>query len=313
MKKKLIIIMLVILAALLCACGAKEKTVSEVLVDIQNQDGYYERFGIEIISSDVIKRQTNKDDKTDLIWVSTAGEGKDFRYFAEYQLTYVLYNEGWILEEFDEIDSRYEAKEEPIIEEVEIELSEKYENCTLLSTEKESPNDYEYLFLGELEISEVLYAQYELNVSAHFSLNDGWHFSLTETEKELFWDLNGVWTYSDEDIEITAVVSDFQEGDYYEHRSGNEYVLTLEYICKTKNATLQSGGTMEYYLQDDFGWDSDPYYLVELYDSYEPFGGFVSIDVAGVATKNFRNTNGTGLFFYVNDGEESYYQYLTRG
>lgn len=74
--------------------------ISDVLLDV----GKFSEFtaqNIGIIDLDVIKRQTNMSDKEDIIYVHVEGENADFSVVRNYRLLYILYNEGWMLEEVE--------------------------------------------------------------------------------------------------------------------------------------------------------------------------------------------------------------------
>lgn len=99
------ITMAILIVCLICglsACGSKtsEKTDKQISNDIQQQDEYFNTYGLEIDSFSVSKRQTNVDEKNDFVWCEITASNDTFSYLAEYELTYVLYNDGWLLEEY---------------------------------------------------------------------------------------------------------------------------------------------------------------------------------------------------------------------
>lgn len=309
-KKGIVCILLVIIALSLCSCskGSHAKSESEILKDISTQDHYFSDYEIKISSSNITKRQTNEDSKTDYIWISIVGEAEDFTYFADYELTYVLYNDGWLLEYFDEVDSSYEAKIKPDIKTIESTIPATYTDCTLISEKQSSANSYSYLYLGYSEISNVLLAQYDLTVNAYFAPNRGWTTSLSEEEGALHWNLNGNWEYHSEDINISAAVSAFEEDP-----DGEEHVLKIEYTCKTDNGTISSNGVIEYYLQDDSRRKSIDYYLGNKYvDWSNDPKVYIDISATPVKMDGYGGATGNGLLFQVWDGKDWYYQFLTK-
>ena len=107
MKRKNIIVVISIMILAVClmcglaACDStpKEKTEDQVSADIQAQDNYFSDYNLKVRSFSISKRQTNADDKNDFVWCQITAANDDFSYTAEYRVAYVLYNEGWILED----------------------------------------------------------------------------------------------------------------------------------------------------------------------------------------------------------------------
>ncbi len=117
MFRKTICILLAVLFCLGAAAGCsgnKKKgnqgvSLSTLKKDVVNS-AYWQAYGVELVSCDVIKRQTNPEDKTDYVFTEVVGESDEYRVTAYYKLTYVLYNEGWLLEELIP-----DPKKEPVV------------------------------------------------------------------------------------------------------------------------------------------------------------------------------------------------------
>lgn len=77
----------------------------QILADVQAKDSYYSTYSLNIDSFSITKRQTNADDKNDFVWCAVAASNSVFSYSAEYKVTYVLYNDGWLLEECNQSNS----------------------------------------------------------------------------------------------------------------------------------------------------------------------------------------------------------------
>lgn len=79
----------------------KDKTVQkeDIISDMQIRVDYLSSLGFQITNFEIIKRQTNLDDKEDVIYVHFDAQNNDFSIARNYQLQYILYNEGWLLEE----------------------------------------------------------------------------------------------------------------------------------------------------------------------------------------------------------------------
>lgn len=100
MKKIGMAILLCSLCVLvLTSCGASTKSEKQILEDLQAEDFMLYHYKWDDVDMEIIKRQTNEDDKEDFVWCSVKAETDDFTYENEYELKYVLYNDGWLLEE----------------------------------------------------------------------------------------------------------------------------------------------------------------------------------------------------------------------
>ena len=93
------------------------KSEADIRVDIQKEDRCFSDYSLKIKSSTITKRQTNQDDKTDYVWVELTAENDAFTYQAEYELMYVLYNDGWLLEKFKNTASDIIPLSYPTLEE----------------------------------------------------------------------------------------------------------------------------------------------------------------------------------------------------
>ncbi len=78
----------------------KDKPVDEKVIQADAEAQVEkEGFQVETKEFEVIKRQTNMDDKEDLVYVYLYGENEDIAVSRCYKFTYILYNDGWLLEE----------------------------------------------------------------------------------------------------------------------------------------------------------------------------------------------------------------------
>lgn len=78
----------------------KDKPVDEKVIQA-DAEALVEKEGFQVETKEfeVIKRQTNMDDKEDLVYVYLYGENEDIAVSRCYKFTYILYNDGWLLEE----------------------------------------------------------------------------------------------------------------------------------------------------------------------------------------------------------------------
>lgn len=82
---------------MLSACSGGSKSEKDIAKDIVEQNSYFRTYDLKLDDYTVSKRQTNKNEKIDYVWISISGSNDDFEYIAEYELLYILYNDGWML------------------------------------------------------------------------------------------------------------------------------------------------------------------------------------------------------------------------
>lgn len=107
MKRRTLILgaLMLLCAILLAGCGGPAiKTEDEILTDIQD-GGYMNQMAvsndpIETISSmEILKRQTNREDKTDIVYVTAQADTEKVHFVRSMKLIYNLYDDkGWVLD-----------------------------------------------------------------------------------------------------------------------------------------------------------------------------------------------------------------------
>ena len=111
--KRLVSIILVMCtlasSVLLFGCGSTKrgKTEKEIMKDVAETDSFFIEFNLSPKKISITKRQTNVEDKTDYIWATIEAENDEFVYHADFEMTYILYNEGWMLETLEQTDEGY--------------------------------------------------------------------------------------------------------------------------------------------------------------------------------------------------------------
>ena len=98
MRKGNLILLLGMLMVLLAGCGAKEKTESEIMEDLQNHPNFYSGQDVIIEELKIEKRQTDKENKTDKVYTTVIASNDEVECHLGYYLEYELYNEGWFLD-----------------------------------------------------------------------------------------------------------------------------------------------------------------------------------------------------------------------
>lgn len=92
-------LLLFITTILLCALSGCSPTPSET--DIKNDIENYEQFtnlDVEMTSFEIVKRLTDRKEKTDKVFVSITGNNDHYSIRRNYLMTYIKYNDGWQLE-----------------------------------------------------------------------------------------------------------------------------------------------------------------------------------------------------------------------
>lgn len=99
--------LLALCVLLLCSCGCGTKSEKQILADIE-QKGVMDAIivsdmPVEKISSlKVLKRQTNKESKSDFVYVTVKAETEAARFVRSMKLTYNYYDDqGWVLDEYE--------------------------------------------------------------------------------------------------------------------------------------------------------------------------------------------------------------------
>ncbi len=116
-RKSIVLFLLICCALLLCGCASEEvKTEEEILADMQERKLPEECEGAAISGIEILKRQTNQEDKQDIVYVTIQAETETAKLVRSYELEYNLYDEGWILdgaERYDEGENSTTALSEP--------------------------------------------------------------------------------------------------------------------------------------------------------------------------------------------------------
>ena len=195
----------------LTSCSTSSvKSEADILSDIQGQDNWYHDFGLTIEATDITKRQTNKDDKTDYIWVDVSAFNDDFSYTGSYELTYILYNDGWMLEDFEQRSRAFDVKKICDQEIADIALEENYDSFLLENESSVIDNTMNFTYVADSVISEYLSQQYNVSVVCSYSPLYSW--KVDQVSEELLgenWDFNGSYVYKDEETAINIEIFDF--------------------------------------------------------------------------------------------------------
>lgn len=100
-------VLLTLCALLLCSCGRGAKSEKQIKADILEK-GVMDVMAVsdvpieEISSLKILKRQTNKELKTDYVYVTVEADTETAHFVRSMKLTYNYYDDkGWVLDEYD--------------------------------------------------------------------------------------------------------------------------------------------------------------------------------------------------------------------
>ena len=214
-KKIMGIVTFVIVLSLLIlsGCGKKNngKSESEILSDIQTQDYMISDYNLNVDSSSITKRQTNPEQKTDYVWVSLTASNEEFSYSAEYYLEYILYNDGWHLENIEETNISYLAKNPESVtnQQAEAFISDLgYDNWSFVSREEDTN---QVTLTYSTSVSEYYRTnEYLIAIQYTFTPWNSWdNVSYDTTQTNVTWDIIGEWRYRDDTRDFYIRITDY--------------------------------------------------------------------------------------------------------
>ncbi len=233
--------LLLIMLCSLTACGNSAKSEKEIAIEVSAADSIFLEHDLELTSYNIEKRQTNTEDKNDLVWLSITGNNGVFEYTADYQAVYVLYNDGWLLERCTMLDSEYLAISAFDKSAFEESLASEYVSTQFISA-SEDKNSYTATYVVVEETEYELYT-YELTCSFTFQPATSW--------KEI-----------DRTTELISKEVDFEKaGQYYIDKG--EYSWAISYLealeIQTANSQKLLNIAYEYHIIEmymDLGYSS---------------------------------------------------------
>ncbi|MCD7789925.1 MAG: hypothetical protein LUH55_05115 [Bacteroides thetaiotaomicron] len=240
-----IIFLLVIIGSvlLLSGCGSTVASEKQIRTDLEDNDVFYKythSLQLQISSISISKRQTDKSNKTDTIWIEVDAESDAVSSVMYYTMTYGLYNDGWLLDTV-EVDKTDEWSYYPLTgvegEELRYYIGEDAEiisNEVDLETGTQEVSTYEVVSYTYCDI--YYRKMYSFIFGGDYYNLGTWRLLETKdigTSEE--WDIDGTWKYvvnnETTTLDITVIIQGFDpqgiayiDGDSaYEFAVGGSY------------------------------------------------------------------------------------------
>lgn len=222
MKLKKVTLILAVLCLLLfitgCADNAKsEKEICEEIEQFFLND--YSNYTFNDVTVSIDQRQTNADDKTDFVWASVYAKNDDLEFVGSYTATYVLYNDGWVLESCHLEDSDYVLLRPTVTEDqaknaARDEFPATYDSLTCLT--RYTNLDYnEDLFYFEGRYSDG-YLTTADTIEVEYFYNSGtnkWALAhVYRISSSKIWDVLGKWEYNSGNDSMWLYVHEIGDG-----------------------------------------------------------------------------------------------------
>ena len=242
-------VLLVLCMVSLSGCSSKVIKENKVFDDIKKSDTYCSTFDFVYDSMEVVKRMTDEEEKTDNVWVNFTCHNDDFEYTVECIVNYVLYNEGWIFEGYEVLNSNYTALIKPTVETV---LTDFPELESVVEWEDDSFDLNTCMFSGYRHetVSEFFTWDYAHSIMYEFTPEEGWVGGFYHNERMENWNWDaflGKWETEPWDSEgkiqnilnITKINSNEIEFEYeishpYHNGSGNS-TFKMEHVDSEDN------------------------------------------------------------------------------
>lgn len=99
-KYLLYCVMPLVLILLTAGCSTPIKSEQDIIADLQTSELFISGT-VEICNYEIIKRQTSIDDKEDIVYLTVYTNEPELACELSYIMQYILYNDGWILENIE--------------------------------------------------------------------------------------------------------------------------------------------------------------------------------------------------------------------
>ncbi|MBQ2661760.1 MAG: hypothetical protein IJF80_03800 [Clostridia bacterium] len=184
--KKVSMCLLLLFVILFSACSGTKavKEDSEVAEDVMNYVALYHECDFSLDSYSIQKRQTNPENKTDYVWIEIVATNEECNYVANYEVEYVLYNEGWLIETCQLLNNEVDAYQPPeeLFEQIMVEQSiGAFQMANGLDYYGDNRYIAEFVEVDS-NYNEYLSMTYITSVEANYRLYTGWELFILERE-----------------------------------------------------------------------------------------------------------------------------------
>lgn len=239
-KHSLAGIFIILMIMVLSGCSKSGKAEKEILKDLQANPAFI-AANVEISDYEIIKRQTDVNNKTDLVYITVYTNDPELTCSLSYKLEYELYNEGWLLESVNRSDGPWEIsgpKEDQLISDI---------------------KDYDFyfsdwdLFVQDIEIVDEGYnsnaiTDYEKWLTVNLIADNLW-FDYYATYNVFYEIADGDWKLQNIDIQSTNYTPTYSVD-----------ISASDKIMETLEMDLHLGDGIVYdsfeYLRTDEDWDN---------------------------------------------------------
>lgn len=232
----------IILIMMLAGCGKAVKNETEIKADLQNHTEFYSEQDVVIQNLSIIKRQTNKKEKTDVVYVDVDVSNDAVKGQLSYVLSYNLYDEGWILDNVSRYSDgkwNFTALKGPEQGLADAVINEKYSDCIFknrVDTIESNLSQLYYYNTGR----QYKYAKEIHNYEVDFKFNTEngvWENQSIEKNSEYDWNIAG--TYK-------PLLSDWYKGYVVEIGEPNKNTVQVKVykdgnVCFDENVELSNG------------------------------------------------------------------------
>ena len=102
MKRRMLFLLAVLLTVVLAGCGNAVKDEQELMEDLNSTCRIFMVEGSQVTELSIIKRLTDKDNRTDKVYVSILIDHSNATESRAYVMNYTLYNDGWMLDDVED-------------------------------------------------------------------------------------------------------------------------------------------------------------------------------------------------------------------
>lgn len=184
-----VILICAVISLTFAGCGETEVSKTQIWEDILAQDNFFEEYGLEITDKEITQRKTMVDQKYDDIYAVVTARNSDCVYEAEYSLNYVLYDDGWLLEDYfketynttPRTSCPLSISEEYIREQWNDEISALH-----FDRKEEEGDNVVHYYIVEVPVSDIMTEVYEVKVVNTYFIDTGWqNFNILEAFGQL--------------------------------------------------------------------------------------------------------------------------------